>query len=158
MKARLGLLAGLGLVVAFLLSREASRAVSPPREGTALEPLSQAAPPPAGASPWPVPARDPFRYGAAPSEPASPRPRVIAPARDVVPEPTPPPRPSLRLVGFVHNAAGLRAALSLDGDVALVGLGESAYGFTVVRLDEDMGVEVRGPDGRELVIAPPPAP
>jgi hypothetical protein len=46
------------------------------------------------------------------------------------------------------------AALAIDGEVMLLGPGESAGGYTILAVgDED--IRLRGPDGREETLALP---
>jgi hypothetical protein len=95
--------------------------------------------------------RDPFRYGDSPQEArGAARPARVAPP----PAPTPTPEPAYRLVGIVTRDGRLCAALSIAGDVVLLGPGESSGGVTVLAVQED-GVRLRGPDGREEVVTHP---
>lgn len=79
-----------------------------------------------------IPTRDLFEFGDdARSASASVAP--TQPAADTQPATTPAPAPRARLVGFVRTATTVRAALSLDGRVEVVALGEERAGFRVDR-------------------------
>jgi hypothetical protein len=109
-----------------------------------------------------IPDRNVFEFAeAAPARP-------VAPAR----EPEPPPAvapPSavetaagdiqpVRLIGLVHRGGGLRAALSILGNVVILGEGEEAEGYRVLSIDEEAGVRLRKPDGTEQSLARPATP
>ena len=103
----------------------------------------------------PPPARDIFRYAEAPA-PAS-RPPAVRPATaGLAARATlaPPPPLPLRLVGLVRRAEGLRAAVATSAGVVLVGPGDGVSGYTVVSVDEERGLRLRGPDGEEHVLEP----
>ena len=70
-------------------------------------------------------------------------------AEPAAPVPTGP-----RLVGLVRRAGRLMAALSVDGEVELVGQGDSAAGVTVLSVGEE-GVRVRLADGSEETLVLP---
>ena len=98
------------------------------------------------------PERDIFRYGEAPA--AAPRPTAARPlpARPTPPASlalAPPPLP-LRLVGLVRRTEGLRAAVATSSGVVLVGPGDAVSGYTVLGVDEERGLRLRGPDGAEV--------
>jgi hypothetical protein len=57
-------------------------------------------------------------------------------------------------VGVVRRDGRLCAALAIGGEVVLLAPGESAGGVTVLAVQED-GVRLRGPDGRDEVVALP---
>jgi hypothetical protein len=59
-------------------------------------------------------------------------------------------------VGLVRRAQGLRAAVATSGGVVVVGLGDVVEGYAVVGVDEDRGLRLRGPDGREMALVPEP--
>jgi hypothetical protein len=59
----------------------------------------------------------------------------------------------VRLIGFVRRGGALVAALSVAGEVVLAAAGEAAGGFTVLSVDEEAGVRLRAPDGREFALA-----
>lgn len=151
MKSRLLLgLALLGLLV-LLATRGIGRVVVPIEKAPA-RPVSS--PPGAPEAPRPVAldaVRDPFRYADAPTAAAPVRPFRIVPAPPV---PPPPSEPAFRLVGVIRRDGRLCAALAIGGDVVLLAPGESSGGVTVLAVQED-GVRLRGPDGRDEVVALP---
>ena len=85
-------------------------------------------------------------------------PRVFVPEVAVPPPLTLPPPSPVVLVGFVRQGGGLRAALSIRGNVSVLATDEAADGYRVLAIDEDRGVTLRTPDGTETTLAPPPAP
>jgi hypothetical protein len=99
--------------------------------------------------------RDPFRY----AQPGPPS-RVptaaggMASAGDEEPVVTLPAEPPVRLVGILRRGGGLRAALSIRGELALLAVGEQAGGFTLRGLDEDAGARLEAPDGSILQLRP----
>jgi hypothetical protein len=95
--------------------------------------------------------RDLFRYR---DEAAVPAQSIVAsaPQQDAAPAPTPAP---IRLVGFVKNASGRKAALSLDGGVQVVSVGSVCRGLRVISIDEEEGVRLRDDQGRETLLSPP---
>ena len=66
----------------------------------------------------------------------------------------PPPPLPLRLVGLVRRAEGLRAAVATSAGVVLVGPGDGVSGYTVLEVDEEHGLRLRGPDLVELWLEP----
>ena len=151
----LGLAVALALVFAVL-----TRGLPAPREAPQTKapraPVSAHGPAAAGlVEPDPLPpppARDIFRY----AEPAPPPPssvRVRATPEAVSPVTLPPPFP-LRLVGLVHRSEGWRAAVATSTGVVLVGPGDAVSGFTVLWVDEERGLQLRGADGAEYLLAP----
>ncbi len=98
----------------------------------------------------PRPARDPFAFADAArvveKEAVEP---LEHPAPLLLPPPPPPP-PPLRLAGLVERGGRLQAVLARDGEVALVAVGEAAFGFTVVELDPVAGVLLRDASGETL--------
>jgi hypothetical protein len=62
--------------------------------------------------------------------------------------------PRARLVGLVERSGDLVAALSIDGEVLLLGEGGSARGFTVLGISEE-AVRLRGPEGEEETLLLP---
>jgi hypothetical protein len=68
---------------------------------------------------------------------------------------TPPPAPApVRVVGLVRRAGTLVVALAINGEVILLGAGESGSGFTVLGIGEE-AVHLRGPDGEETLLELP---
>jgi len=118
--------------------------VSPPRA-----PLPRAERPTAAPPTLPPPARDVFRYA---DDEAAPQSSSPARAAAVIPETTPPPPPAVRLIGLVRAEGGLRAALSVMGEVVVSAPGDEVSGYTVVSVDDE-GVRVRAPDGTEMSLA-----
>ncbi len=80
------------------------------------------------------------------------------------PAPTPPPvtgpvegssPPSqTRLVGLVERRGRRAAALSIDGEVVVLGEGDSSGGFTVLVVGDE-AVSLRGPEGEEETLPLP---
>jgi hypothetical protein len=140
------------IVTLFVMSRG--------RPGAALTPAVSRAPvsssDPAATEPQAVPVatRNVFEY--ATEEPPPDAPSVDVPTADLEPPMATEPSPSpVRLVGLVRRQGRLKAALSIEGDVAVLGPGESARGYTVVGVDEESGARLRAPDGSELVLPAP---
>jgi hypothetical protein len=48
----------------------------------------------------------------------------------------------------------VQAALTILGETVVLATGESSDGYTVLSIDEEEGVRLRGPDGVTLVLAP----
>ena len=133
------------------------RAETPPT--TPVQPsIAPASPDPGSDGRDAMPERNVFRFVEPEREAPPPAPRALAPL--MVPPPLAPVDTSasepIRLVGFVRRGGSVRAALSLEGSVSVVGVGEEAGGYSVLAVDEDAGVTVRTPDGAELLLAPPP--
>jgi hypothetical protein len=161
MKLRLLALAGVLALVMAVFSR--GEGPSHPRaaaeDGVRQAPASE----PAQAEPSPVPfsaedkapVRDLFRYADRPVAPAPavvvPRSRVPAGLATPSPQPSPPPAPAVKLVGLVSKAGRPQAALSIEGEVWVAGVGDEVGGYTVLSLD-DTAVRLRGPDGAEIVL------
>lgn len=147
----LGALGALAVVVAV---RGSGRGVG---EDVRRAPVAPAPPAPAPsrseAEIDPAAIRDVFRYG---DEPRAGLVSVPRPGSRVGGHEAsgllPPPR--ARLVGLVRRGSRLVAALAIDGEVMLLGPGESAGGYTILAVgDED--IRLRGPDGREETLALP---
>lgn len=97
--------------------------------------------------------RNIFRYGDEPRAHAGParvaaRPSVIDPAEAAARE------PRTRLVGLVERGGRRAAALSIDGEVVVLGEGESVGGFTVLVVGDD-AVTLRSPEGDEETLPLP---
>jgi hypothetical protein len=115
---------------------------------------------PRSAPPVPPPARDIFEYAQEPEdEPALPAlpaaPAVALPPPPSLAESAPPADDGPRLVGLVRQAGALKAALSVDGEVVVVGAGERAGAYAVLAIDEDEGVRLADASGATLTLAPP---
>jgi hypothetical protein len=96
--------------------------------------------------------RNIFRYGDGPRVEqslghAATRPPVVDPV-----EASPPPR--TRLVGLVERGGQRAAALSIDGEVVILGEGDSSSGFTVLVVGDE-AVGLRGPEGEEETLRLP---
>ena len=91
---------------------------------------------------------EPAREAMAPR--VQPLPEVSVPPTLALPPPSP-----LALVGFVRQGGVVRAAVSIRGEVTVLARDESADGYVVLAIDEDRGVTLRDPDGREITLAPP---
>ncbi len=101
-----------------------------------------------------APLRNVFLYSEA--APSAAMPRAVAPrVAPGSPEPAPSAAPAVRLVGLLRRAGQLQAALVILGETVVLTTGESAAGYTVLAIDEDEGVRLRGPDGSTVVLAPP---
>ena len=157
MRARV-LVAALAVVaVAALLIRGTGR-------GAAWTPLPPAAAPrvaarPGGVLPPPparrTPTRNIFEYAEDRRVPVAP-PVAAAPAY-VAPEgPAPSPSPAVRVAGLVRRGTELKAALVVEGEMTVAGKGERAGRYTVLDVDDEAGVRLRGPGGEEMLLPPPP--
>jgi hypothetical protein len=155
MKARVLVVAACAALAAAYLFREvggsgaSDRPPAPPRT-TAVVP-SAALP----LAPPSAPLRNVFEYSDPPSgAPSVPDgPALAAPSVATAPQdPSPEPSPLVRLVGLVRRAGQVKAALAVAGDTVVLAAGESAAGFTVISIDEDEGVRLRGPDGAVVVL------
>jgi hypothetical protein len=104
------------------------------------------------ASPTP-PLRNVFEYYSEPAlAPAAPiAPLTRAP---VAPEPAaaPEPPPAVRLIGLLHRGGQVKAALAILGTTVVLATGEAAAGYTVISIDEEDGVRLRGPDGSVVFV------
>ncbi|MGE0456337.1 MAG: hypothetical protein AB7Q30_22630 [Vicinamibacteria bacterium] len=78
----------------------------------------------------------------------------MASGSDEEPVATLPAEPPVRLVGILRRGGGLRGALSIHGELALLAVGEQAGGFTLRGLDEDTGARIEAPDGSILQLRP----
>jgi hypothetical protein len=101
--------------------------------------------------------RDPFEYAderssRGPEEDAR---RVRDRPAISLPSPAPSPDP-VRLVGLVRKDGAVMAALSIEGQVEVVAVGDETAGYRVLAIDEDAGVRLRGPDGVDRTVAPGP--
>lgn len=120
--------------------------------------MPRATPPPAPAETGAgaaTPSRNVFEFvDRAPAARIAPLPRVVVPA-PLAPEMAPSlPAPSpVRLVGLVRRGRVLHAALSVSGQLAVLGVGEESDGYVVLAIDEDVGVTVRTPDGSQQVLS-----
>ena len=155
-------LLGLGVSLAFVFAVLTRGAGGPPpaaRPSPARAPTAARDAEPSLLEPDPLPpppGRDIFRYAEAP--PAAPRQLATRrPASTSVAPPSnlaPPPALPLRLVGLVRRAEGLRAAVATSAGVVLVGPGDGVSGYTVLGVDEELGLRLRGPDGIEHLLEP----
>jgi hypothetical protein len=59
----------------------------------------------------------------------------------------------VRLVGLLRRGGRLRAALAIVGETVVLAPGESSGGYSVVSIDEDEGVTLRGPDGSTVTLS-----
>ena len=153
MRVRLLAAAAAALIAALALAgRWTGPAAAPPDPQPAAAPMAPAGAELAGpgADETPRLLRDPFRYADAPLPTAAPPEPRLTPAA----EPAAAPEPPVRLVGFIRQAGGARAALAIAGEVVLLRPGESAGGWTLESLDEE-GARLSGPDGREEALTLP---
>ena len=154
MKARwLALALAGGLLAAYLVREPGS--VASPSGPLPPAPLAAAASPAVEAPPSAAGAlRDPFRYDDAPRNPEPHPGLALLPAvRAAVPAQRSTDQP--HLVGFVHRGGRLHAALSIAGEVVLLGEGDEADGYRVLSVDEDQGVRLRQPGGQEIILSSP---
>ena len=143
------------IVLARFLRQPGYDAVARPPRGT-LAP-GTARPPSRAARAPAMPDRNVFEY--APSAGRSPV-RAVAPPATLAPDPvgaalaatTPRAPEPVRLVGLVNRGGKLAAALSIVGEVVVLGPGEEAEGYRVLSVDSDQGVRLRGPDGTERAL------
>ena len=70
--------------------------------------------------------------------------------------PSPSPSPAVRVAGLVRRGAELKAALVVEGEMMVAGKGDRAGRYTVMEVDDEKGVRLRGPAGEEVVLPPPP--
>jgi hypothetical protein len=139
------------VVIAVVSNLRKPRGIDPP-EKRRLPARSHAEVPAVPESGTPRLTRNLFEYGerAATAPPVAIR--TPAPT-EATPPPTATPAP-VRLVGIVQAAGGLRAALAMDGEVLVGFRGEKLRGYTIVAIDEDSGVVLKGPDGEKLELRP----
>ena len=131
---------GLALAVLVGVAAAGGQDAQPPR------PVDRVPPAPADSDLRKV--RNIFRYADDPGPEADPRPRDLLGTEAVGRVGGPPAEPAARLVGLVHRGERLVAALVIDGQVMLMGEGESAGGFTVLAVSEE-AVRLREPGGEE---------
>ena len=139
----------LAVLTAVFLVRTDPGPVSPTR--LQPDPVASTAPRAAARKP-PQLTRDPFQYA---DRQGASAPRVARGEPVAAPPPsTPAAAVSIRLIGFVRGDT-LRAALVIDGEVVLVGVGEKPLGYEVVEVDEDSGVRMRDRSGETFTLIPP---
>jgi len=97
--------------------------------------------------------RNIFRYGDEPHAHAGSAPVAARPSVNDTTE-TPAPGSRTRLVGLVERGERRAAALSIDGEVVVLGAGESVAGFTVLVVGDEE-VILRGPEGDEETLPLP---
>lgn len=102
-----------------------------------------------------TPSRNLFEYIDARPAPVAPA-AVSAPAYAAPEAPAPSPSPAVRVAGLVRRGSQLKAALVIEGEMTVAGKGERAGGYTVLDVDDEAGVRLRGPAGEEMVLPPPP--
>jgi len=154
------LLAGLlALLLAVGYWTRAAAPLPPAAPGSPVPAAGASRPSPASPAAAPAarsrPARNIFEYSnarppAAEASPTTPTPELTpaSPVSRATPE------PPVRLVALLRRAGRLLAALSVRGEVAVVGPGDSVGGYRVVAIDEDSGVRLTGPDGAEESLRP----
>jgi hypothetical protein len=158
------LLLAAAVVGAALLGGLLLRAAGPPAGSAPPVPVAAPVPvatPTPAPSAVPPPARDVFRYGDQPVTTRASAPIVaVRPTPTVEPPPplAPPAPEPVRLVGFVRRDGAWRAALSIHGDVVVVGVGDASGGYEVLAIDEAEGVTVRDPQGQTRNLPLPPEP
>jgi hypothetical protein len=124
-----------------------------PTHSTSVSPARPDATPAAAAGGVASFLRNPFRFGdedvKAAHSASLPRPHPSPVASVAGPPPTP-----VRLVGFLQGARGLEAVLSIEGEVVVGRAGTEVEGYTLLSVDLDLGVRLKDPTGRELVLPP----
>ena len=157
MRARL-LVAALAViaVAAFLIRGTGRGAAWTPRPPAAA---ARVAVRPGGVLPPPAvrrtPTRNIFEYAEDRRAPAAPP--VAAAPSSVAPEaPAPSPSPAVRVAGLVRRGTELKAALVVEGEMTVAGKGDRAGRYTVLDVDDETGVRLRGPGGEEMLLPPPP--
>jgi hypothetical protein len=143
--------------VAIVSNLRKPKGVEPPPTRPLPSHAGVRAPSPAGAAATTQLRRNIFQYGerVAPPSLVVRTPAPVTTVRPADPPPTPAP---VKLVGIVQGAGGLRAALTMDGEVVLGSRGEKVRGYTIVTIDEDRGVVLSGPDGEKLELRPADTP
>jgi hypothetical protein len=102
-----------------------------------------------------APSRNLFQY-ADERPPDVPTPAILAPPPPLQePHAAPDPVPAVRLVGLIRRSGHLAAALMVQGEMTVAREGERAGGYTVLTVDDEAGVRLRGPDGAEILLPPP---
>jgi hypothetical protein len=151
MRARLLLLAVVLGTVAFQLSRGSGHAVAP----LAPEVLPVGTQKPTPRAVRPLPGRDPFRFAREKADPDERR-EAAAESPETRPLPTPEP-PRVRFVGLVRRQGQLRAALVVDGTLALAAPGETLGGFRLLSIEGE-AVRVSDSKGQEMTLLLPEEP
>ena len=156
MKVRLLVAALAALALAALIIRGtgwgAARAPLPAAAAPRVAPRLASVP-----TPPPIrrtPSRNLFEYAEdrrPAAAPPAPREAYVAPEA-----PAPSPSPAVRVAGLVRRGAELKAALVVDGEMTVAGKGDRAGRYTVLEVDDEAGVRLRGPAGEEMVLPPPP--
>jgi hypothetical protein len=101
-----------------------------------------------------TPSRNIFEYAEDRRAPAAPP--AAAPPYVVAEAPAPSPSPAVRVAGLVRHGKELKAALVVEGEMVVAGKGDRAGGYTVLDVDDEAGVRLRGPGGEEMLLPPPP--
>jgi len=104
------------------------------------------------------PSRNVFQYADGATVAGSSAPALAAGRgpHAMIPAPVATATPSaVRVAGLVRRGGQLKAALVLHGEMTLAGKGDRAGGYTVLEVDEESGVRLRGPNGEETVLPPP---
>jgi len=154
----LAVAAGAGLVIFYLLrtaggSGPSDRPPEPPRAARRLAPAA------AEVSAGPAtPLRNVFEYSGGMPRPGGtapgpdldiPRAAPVEPPAEPSPIATP---PAVRLVGLLRRGNTVKAALAISGETVVLGVGESALGYSVLSIDAEDGVQVRTPEGVTVVV------
>jgi len=143
-----------GAAVAALLGGLFLRAAGPGLGAKSPLPAAEPTPLPSATPSLSVlvtPTRDVFRYTdqADLRRPEATVRAMASPAAEVPPPLQPPAPEPIRLVGLVQRGGAWRAALSINDDVVVLGVGEASGGYQLVAIDESEGVTVRDPQGQE---------
>ena len=146
------------LALAALLARGTGRGAAwapfpPPARPAAVRPASLPSPPPTRRTP----SRNLFQYVDDVAVPApAARSAALPPPSAGLEAPSPAPSPAVRVAGLIRRGGEVKAALVVEGEVIVAGKGERAGGYTVLDVDDETGVRLRGPGGEEMVLPPPP--
>jgi len=150
-KARTSL--ALAAAVLFVAGATAARATEEAAQAETSESARPAGVAPAAADIDLRRIRNIFRYGDEPRVDAGPGPVAARPS-DTGPAAAPTPEPRARLVGLVERGERRAVALSIDGEVVVLGEGESVGGFTVLVVGDE-AVTLRCPEGDEETLPLP---
>ncbi|HEV7500061.1 MAG TPA: hypothetical protein VGQ33_08670 [Vicinamibacteria bacterium] len=153
MKMRVFVAAAAAAIAVLLLLRTMDGPGAPERPSPIRRPQTASAVAGTASRSSPVPLRNVFEYAGGPSvvRAGSGTPAPTPPSSPPLPQPSP--SPLVRLVGLLRRGGRLRAALAIVGETVVLAPGESSGGYSVVSIDEDEGVTLRGPDGSTVTLS-----